>query len=316
MDLGQQGQRPGDPRPRHAPDGPRAFQGTLGAEQGERPEEAEEGVERPEVGMREDAGHRRQREARDHPGRAAIAPPRGEHDQADQDREGRGGGQPRRDDVEPDRVGAAEQERPRRARPGSRPAPAASAPGGDARRCRRRPSRRPSRSKNPHPRARRVATYVRPGRTSSGSSIVRPGPSSVRTTASQATAPTAIASRPTVQNRCGPAVWGMRGRGLRRGGTGPGSAAVERVRLCTMSARGASRRLGEIGGRIPETGASPSRTPVVAGARLGLVGRSRFGGARGDQGSSAFFWEIRRRTRSASRAPSKGFLKASLKPSE
>ncbi len=33
------------------------------------------------------------------------------------------------------------------------------------------------------------------------------------------------------------------------------------------------------------------------------------------QGSSAFFWEIRRRTRSASSAPSNGFLKASLKPS-
>jgi hypothetical protein len=33
------------------------------------------------------------------------------------------------------------------------------------------------------------------------------------------------------------------------------------------------------------------------------------------QGSSAFFWEIKRRTRSASSAPSNGFLKASLKPS-
>ena len=33
---------------------------------------------------------------------------------------------------------------------------------------------------------------------------------------------------------------------------GSGKAAVERVRLCTMSARGASRRLGEIGGRSPE----------------------------------------------------------------
>src|SRR4051812_46691848 len=35
-----------------------------------------------------------------------------------------------------------------------------------------------------------------------------------------------------------------------------------------------------------------------------------------DQGSSAFFCEIRRRTRSASRAPSNGFLNASLNPSE
>jgi len=35
-----------------------------------------------------------------------------------------------------------------------------------------------------------------------------------------------------------------------------------------------------------------------------------------NQGSSAFFWEIRRRTRSASKAPSNGFLNASLKPSE
>ncbi len=37
-------------------------------------------------------------------------------------------------------------------------------------------------------------------------------------------------------------------------------------------------------------------------------------GTRVDQGSLDFFWEIRRRTRSASKAPSNGFLKASLKP--
>lgn len=68
--------------------------------------------------------------------------------------------------------------------------------------------------------------------------------------------------------------------------------------------------------------------PLLAGnqARLELVGSGsvirvgrrvpRVARRRLDQGSSAFFWEIRRRTRSASRAPSNGFLNASLKPSE
>ena len=47
---------------------------------------------------------------------------------------------------------------------------------------------------------------------------------------------------------------------------------------------------------------------------LGRVAKGMIGRAGLAQGSSAFFCEIRRRTRSASRMPSNGFLKASLNP--
>ena len=51
------------------------------------------------------------------------------------------------------------------------------------------------RSRKCHPCRRNVSTYVRPGRTSSGSSIVRPGPSSVNKTAVPAKNPMSRASR-------------------------------------------------------------------------------------------------------------------------
>ena len=67
-------------------------------------------------------------------------------------------------------------------------------------------------------------------------------------------------------------------------------------------------------GRMGPRGQAPSAAPgdgLWSGARHSRGGSS----ARAIQGSSAFFCEIKRRTRSASSAPSNGFLNASLNPS-
>ena len=111
MDLGQQGQAPDDSRARHREHRPAVLQGALGGEQGEGPEEADERVERPEVGMREDAGHRHHGEPGDDPRRSTGATAGRTDDQPDQDRERQRRGQAPRVQVEPDRVRPPHPER-------------------------------------------------------------------------------------------------------------------------------------------------------------------------------------------------------------
>ena len=66
-------------------------------------------------------------------------------------------------------------------------------------------------------------------------------------------------------------------------------------------------------GREPGSGSSSKFRRSFPVLGVGFLEKQR---RHRDQGSSAFFWEMRRRTRSARSAPSNGFLKPSLKPSE
>jgi hypothetical protein len=67
------------------------------------------------------------------------------------------------------------------------------------------------------------------------------------------------------------------------------------------------------------TAVSPGMRPLVAGSFVSetILPIEELSGSLCErpQGSSAFFWEIKRRTRSARSAPSNGFLNASLNPS-
>ena len=107
MDLGQQGQRPESSRADHRADEDRRIsRARAPAQQGQRPEEAEERVEGREVGVGEDPRHRQERPARRRARRRRpTAGSLRDDDHADQDREGQRGGEPAREDVQPGRVG-------------------------------------------------------------------------------------------------------------------------------------------------------------------------------------------------------------------
>ena len=102
----------------------------------------------------------------------------------------------------------------------------------------------------------------------------------------------------------------------------PCAAAPPFAKTCQSQNRKASANFFRLETNKPAKRPHPGLTREEA-ARCGLIYRShklsyqeQSGSLRlGPQGSSAFFWEIKRRTRSARSAPSNGFLNASLNPS-
>ena len=226
---------------------------------------------------------------------------------------------------------------PRTARPASRRCPAASVPAAGARRCRGRPGRRRPRSKNRQPAAAqgRDVGAARPDvqRLVDGQSRVAQGQQD-RQSGGQPT------SRPGRRRRPGsrPLAGIVFPDGLPHRRVNPlsvlsWSSGERRLHGPRMSGPSRRDQAGRSAGpfKVPpgpaqrkptSSSISPGREPGGGSSSSSPVWRSGSGRRvpraqtpPPDQGSSAFFWEIRRRTRSASRAPSNGFLNASLKPS-
>ena len=77
MDLGEKGQRPDRSGGHHGQDGALRSQGAISGEEGHGPEECQERIERSQMGVGEDAGHRPQREpGGDAGGKSPAAAPR------------------------------------------------------------------------------------------------------------------------------------------------------------------------------------------------------------------------------------------------
>ena len=321
MDLGQEGQRRRRAPPPPWPGRAGTLQGTLGRASSASVQKRQMKVSSaPRWACAKTRGMTTRAKPADHAGRPTIPPARREHDQADQDREGRGRGQPRRDDVEPDRVGAAQQEDLERLAQGrgepQQPAPQRGMLGvvGEDR-VDDLPVEEP-------PPLARQGRDVGPAGPHVERLVDRDAGAAQREDDGQPGADrrNAQASRPTVQNRCRSGA----SRTIARARARPsiGRARVrERPRFeprpdyARWPATGRASRSSAIEGRVQRAKRARVVPRSMPGRDLGLVGRSRSEGRGGDQGSSAFFCEIRRRTRSASRAPSNGFLKASLKPS-
>ena len=150
--------------------------------------------------MGEHPRHDRQAEARDQTRRSPVTSPRRDRDQSDHGPKGQSRGQPTRNDVKANRVTTSSDNLLDRFTEGrgnsEQPAPERRVLGIIA----EHPvDKRGSGREKRKPLAQEVvARYVRPGRTSSGSSVVIPGSSSVSKTARNARRPRPQAIRPEV----------------------------------------------------------------------------------------------------------------------
>ena len=271
----RRGSSSGGPGPRRAPPpaiattGRRDGQGAVGREQGGGPEEGDERVERPEVRVREDPRHDRQREPRRDPGRPSrtAAPPRGRPGPPAPRTPGPAPAGPRGRTC---RAGRGRASRTSNGCPRVEAIPSSQRPSGGCSALSRRP-RRPSPVEEPEPPVRRGLDVRPPGRTSSGSSVVRPGSARVSTTARPADDAQGAGEAGGGPDAGGGSVRWHRGGVLdrRRAGGSVGSAS-RAVGASRDIMRGIGRRAGPRAGAGTKT--SPGSVPAGAGTSLGLVG--------------------------------------------